>query len=57
MSNMEMNEKVEIVKRIIKALHKGKDVETLKEEFKDVLSRISPLEIPIIEQELIKEGM
>jgi len=56
-SSMEMNEKVKIVKKIIKALHEGKDVKTLKEEFKDVLSKISPYEIPIIEQELIEEGM
>ncbi|HEC96458.1 MAG TPA: DUF438 domain-containing protein [Euryarchaeota archaeon] len=57
MSNIEMNEKIEIVKKILKALHDGKDVKTLKEEFKEVLSKISPFEIPIIEQELIKEGM
>lgn len=52
-----MNEKIEIVKKIIRALHEGKDVKTLKEEFRDILSKISPFEIPIIEQELIKEGM
>lgn len=49
--------KIEIVKKILKALHAGEEVEKLKQEFGDVLSQISPFEIPLIEQQLVKEGV
>ncbi len=52
-----MNEKKEKIKEMLKRLQKGEDVEKVKKEFVDVLSSISPLEIPIIEQELVKEGI
>ncbi len=45
------------IKDILRELQKGKDVKKLKEEFKDILHSISPLEIPIIEQELLREGV
>ena len=45
------------IKDILRELQKGKDVKKLKEEFKDLLSGISPLEIPLIEQELLREGV
>lgn len=49
--------KKEKLKEMLKKLHKGEDEERVKEEFKDVLRSISPLEIPLIEQELVKEGI
>ena len=47
--------KKEKLKKLLKDLHEGKDVEILKEEFKEVLKNISPIEISLIEQELLKE--
>lgn len=52
-----MDEKKKKIKEMLKRLQKGDDVEKVKKEFVDVLSSISPLEIPIIEQELVKEGI
>ncbi len=49
--------KKEILKDLLKQIHAGKKVEELKEQFKEVLSNLSPLEIPLIEQELVKEGI
>jgi len=45
------------IKEILKKLSHGEDVAELKKEFKDLLNSISPLEIPLIEQELLKEGV
>jgi len=47
----------EVVKGIIRKLHEGVDAEQLKEEFAEVLKRITPLELSLIEQELIREGL
>ncbi len=55
LDNREM--KKEKLKEMLKKLHSGEDEEKVKEEFKDVLRSISPLEIPLIEQELVKEGV
>ncbi len=52
-----MDEKKKKIKEMLKRLQKGDDVEKVKKEFVDVLSSILPLEIPIIEQELVKEGI
>lgn len=49
--------KKKLIKDIIKELHQGKDPEELKNKFKGILKNISPLEIPLIEQELVKEGI
>jgi hypothetical protein len=46
-----------VLKNLLRQIHDGKDVAELKEQFKDVLASISPLEIPLIEQELVKEGI
>ncbi len=56
MSN-DVGKKLNLVKEILKAIHRGEDVNELKRRFTDVLSQISPFEIPLIEQELIKEGV
>jgi len=55
LNNREM--KKEKLKEMLKRLHSGEDEEKVKEEFKDVLRSISPLEIPLIEQELVAEGV
>jgi len=47
----------EIVKELLKAIHKGVDPAELKKEFGEVLTRVSPFEIAFIEQELVKEGI
>jgi len=49
--------KLELVKTILKDLHRGVGVDELKERFKQVLETVSPFEIPLIEQELVKEGI
>ena len=49
--------KKEKMKEMLLKLQSGRDPEELKQEFKDLLKSISPLEIPIIEQELVKEGV
>jgi len=55
LDNREM--KKEKLKVMLKKLHSGEEEEKVKEEFKDVLRSISPLEIPLIEQELVAEGV
>lgn len=49
--------KKEKLKKLLKDLHEGRDVGVLKEEFKEVLKNISPIEMPLVEQELLKEGI
>ncbi len=49
--------KKEKLKEILKAIHRGESPEELVRKFKDVLSSVSPLEIPLVEQELVKEGI
>ena len=49
--------KKEKLKDMLKKLQEGVDEDAIKEEFKDVLRSISPLEIPLIEQELVAEGI
>ena len=56
MSNMGLAEKIRVFKELLKKIHEGEDVNKLKKEFADVLKQVNPVEIPIIEQELIKEG-
>jgi len=56
MSN-NVSKKLNLVKELLKAIHMGEDVNELKRRFANVLSQISPFEIPLIEQELIKEGI
>ena len=56
MSNIGLAEKIRVFKELLKKIHEGEDVNKLKKEFADVLKQVNPVEIPIIEQELIKEG-
>jgi len=53
----ELLSKKEKLKEILKKLHTGGDVEKLKKEAKELLASISPMEIPLIEQELMQEGI
>ncbi len=50
-------EKLKIVKELLKKIHAGEDVNEIIEKYKDVLKKISPHEIPVIEQELVREGV
>jgi len=47
----------ESLKELLKKLHEGEDVEKLKSKFKELLKSIPPLEIPLIEQELMEDGI
>lgn len=49
--------KKETLKRIIQKLHAGVSPDTVREEFKDFLKEVTPLEIAEIEQQLISEGL
>lgn len=53
---MDQREKIEIFKTILKRLHQGENIETLKKEFGEIIASLPPFEIPAIEQELLKEG-
>lgn len=53
---MNQREKIEIFKTILKRLHQGENIETLKKEFGEIIASLPPFEIPAIEQELLKEG-
>lgn len=57
MSNTIDRGKIEALKSMLRSLHKGESVEELKRKFKDVLETISPIEIPLVEQELVREGL
>jgi DUF438 domain-containing protein len=49
--------KKEILKDVLRAIHSGISPSELKAKFRDVLANVSPIEIPLIEQELVKEGI
>lgn len=57
MSNLDLREKIKLVGKVLKAIHRGEDIEMLKKRFRDVLSMVSPFEIPLIEQMLVREGV
>lgn len=50
-------DKINILKELIRRLHKGENLENLKEEFKKILENLSPVDISGAEEELIKEGV
>ncbi len=45
------------IKALIKKLHSKSDINSLKKEGKDLLKKISPAELALIEQEIIQEGV
>ena len=50
-------ERQEILKGIIRDLHQGVELETLKQRFRELIKDIDPSEIANMEQSLIDEGM
>jgi DUF438 domain-containing protein len=52
-----MSRKIDLVKELLKSIHRGVNVEELKKKYSDILSQISPIEIPLIEQQLVREGI
>jgi hypothetical protein len=53
----EQDLKIETLKEIIKELHAGKDPESQKKKFHDLIKDVAPWEIAEMEQRLIAEGM
>lgn len=47
----------EMLKEVIRELHKGKSVDEVKQKFKEVIDGITHTELSAIEQQLIKEGL
>jgi DUF438 domain-containing protein len=50
-------QRIEALKEIIKDLHKGVDVKTVKQRFLQLIRDVAPTEIANMEQRLISEGM
>ncbi|MEM4003386.1 MAG: DUF438 domain-containing protein [Ignisphaera sp.] len=57
MSNSDTDRKIEVVKSLLKAIHRGESMEELKKRFGEVIAQISPFEIPLIEQQIVAEGI
>ncbi|MEM3144969.1 MAG: DUF438 domain-containing protein [Thermoproteota archaeon] len=55
--NVDRREIIEALKNILKEVHRGRDIEEIKRNFENILSKVSPHEIPLIEQQLVKEGI
>ncbi len=53
----ELRARVNALKKALKRLHEGVEPSKVKEEIKEVLKGLKPWEIPVVEQELIKEGV
>ncbi len=53
----EQDLKIDKMKEIIKELHAGKDAESQKKKFEDLIKDVAPWEIAQMEQKLIAEGM
>lgn len=52
-----VEDRQEVLKAIIKDVHRGVDVNILKKRFLDLIKDVSPSEIAAMEQKLIEEGM
>ncbi len=57
MDNEDIVAKYRIVKDLLKRIHRGEDIEKLKLELSNVLSKVSPWEIGFIEQMLVQDGI
>ena len=53
----EREAKKERIKELLRKINEEGEIGELKDEFKDLLSSISPLEIPMVEQEMMEEGV
>ncbi len=56
-ATLSKSERMEGLKDIIRELHTGKDLNTLKEKFAKTVGDITPEEIAQLEQALVKEGL
>ncbi len=56
MSELISTKKKDALRKILSRLHAGESPEALKDEFRDLLDNVTPLEISQIEAELVKEG-
>ncbi|MEM1801173.1 MAG: DUF438 domain-containing protein [Desulfurococcaceae archaeon] len=54
---MDSMKKIQLIKDLLKEIHSSVDPVKLRERFKEILQRVSPFEIPLIKQELIKEDI
>ena len=54
---MTREQKIQLVKQILKEITMGADPEKLKQKYGKILREISPLEIAFIEQQLVREGI
>lgn len=57
MSKIDRSKSIEVIKNLLKSIREGADISRLKEKFREVLKHVSPFEIPLIEQQLIREGV
>ncbi|MFW6049075.1 MAG: DUF438 domain-containing protein [Candidatus Bipolaricaulota bacterium] len=55
--NKKRDEKKKRIKELLRRINETGELGELKEEFKELLGSISPLEIPMVEQEMMEEGM
>ena len=55
--NVNTQQKISLIKNLLKKIHEGSDPEKIKEEFEEVLKEVKPWEIAFIEQELVKDGV
>ena len=53
----EQDQRIDQLKGIIKELHEGKDAESQKKKFEELIKDVAPWEIAQMEQRLISEGM
>ena len=54
---MTREQKIQLVKQILKEITMGADPEELKQKYREILRDISPFEIVLIEQQLMREGV
>ncbi len=54
---MTREQKIQLVKQILKEITMGADPEELKQKYREILRDISPFEIALIEQQLMREGV
>jgi len=45
------------MKHLVKRLHEGADPEIVKDDFRNIVQDITPIEIAKIEEELVNEGL
>ena len=56
LSQLDNKEKLKTIKKLLKDITKGADPETLKKEYGEFLAKTTPLEIALLEQQLVAEG-